>query len=463
MASGLTVAQSRQRRTAREMVLAAVGHLVLIAGGITMLAPVAWMISTSLKDKGSEFNIPLEWLPNRQVMVALDATVSVNARQAPVREARLRAETMRVAVIEQRPETALVRVLEGPGEGRDREVPLTIRVGSESRQVLHKPLLREYTADLPDGVRRVALDRFTKDGAYVWLLDGPDAGRRVSVPATREVNGATVQVLRKVTRLHIVWRNYPEAWRKLQLDTPLFGVSIPYAIRVRLLGSTYQMGPVSFRGFDVKDAFLAFYLNSILVAVVVTFGQVFTSSLAAYAFARLNFPFRDKLFLGYLGTMMIPVVVTMIPNFVLLRHLHMIDTYWALILPPLFSAYGTFMLRQFFLTIPTDLEDAARIDGCSRWRIYWNVILPLSKPALATLTVFVFLGSWNNYMWPLIVINSPEKKTLPIGLQSFMGLYTTEWTLLMAASMMVMLPVIIVFIFGQRHFVRGIVLSGLKA
>ena len=137
--------------------------------------------------------------------------------------------------------------------------------------------------------------------------------------------------------------------------------------------------------------------------------------------------------------------------------------YKALILPAMFSAYGTFLLRQFFLTIPTDLEDAARIDGCGAFGIYWHVILPLSKPALATLTTFVFLGSWNNYMWPLIVINSTAKKTLPIALQSFQGLYTTEWTLLMAASMLVMLPVLIVFILNQRFFVRGIVLTGLKA
>jgi multiple sugar transport system permease protein len=211
------------------------------------------------------------------------------------------------------------------------------------------------------------------------------------------------------------------------------------------------------------DSFFAFYINSLLVAVVVTFGQVFTSSLAAYAFARLQFPGRDKVFLGYLATLMIPVVVTMIPVFILLRQLGWIDSYKALIFPAMFSAYGTFLLRQFFLTIPTDLEDAARIDGCGAFGIYWNVILPLSKPALATLTTFVFLGSWNNYMWPLIVINSTSKKTLPIALQSFQGLYTTEWTLLMAASLLVLLPVLIVFIFNQRFFVRGIVLTGLKA
>jgi multiple sugar transport system permease protein len=158
---------------------------------------------------------------------------------------------------------------------------------------------------------------------------------------------------------------------------------------------------------------------------------------------------------------MIPATVTMVPNFILLRSLHLIDTYWALVLPPLFSAYGTFMLRQFFMTIPTELEDAAYIDGCNKLGVYRHVMLPLSKPALATLATFVFMGSWNNFMWPLIVTNSAEKKTLPIGLASFQGLYNTEWTLLMAASVVFILPVIAVFIFNQRYFVEGIQLSGL--
>jgi multiple sugar transport system permease protein len=237
---------------------------------------------------------------------------------------------------------------------------------------------------------------------------------------------------------------------------------IPYAVRFRFAGRTLQIGPWHFRGFPLRSAFAAFYLNSLLVAMCVTVGEVFTSSLAAYAFARLHFPGRDQLFLGYLGTLMVPYVVTMIPVFILLRILHLVDTYAALILPVMFSAYGTFLLRQFFLTIPTELEDAARIDGCSKWGLYTNVILPLSKPALATLTTFVFLSNWNSFMWPLIVIQSPEKRTLPIGLYAFMGQFTTEWTLLMAASLMVMAPVLLVFVLGQRYFVKGIVMSGLK-
>lgn len=203
-----------------------------------------------------------------------------------------------------------------------------------------------------------------------------------------------------------------------------------------------------------------FYLNSLFVALTVTVGQVVTSALAAYAFARLEFPGRDKLFFAYLATMMIPGAVTMIPLFILLRELGWIDTYKALIIPGIFSAYGTFLLRQFFLTIPRDLEDAAKIDGCGHFRILCEVVLPLSKPALATLATFTFMGSWGSFLWPLVVTHSMDLKTLPIGLAAFQGQYGNDWTLLMAGSVMAIVPVIIVFVINQKHFVEGIKMSG---
>ncbi len=208
--------------------------------------------------------------------------------------------------------------------------------------------------------------------------------------------------------------------------------------------------------------FFRFYLNSIFVTVCVTFGQVLTSSMAAYAFARLKFPGRDKIFFGYIATMMLPGAVTMIPVFILLRYLGWIDTYQAVILPGIFTAYGTFMLRQFFLTLPKELEDAAKIDGCSLFGIFWKIILPLSKPALATLVTFTFMGTWMSFMWPLTVLNTHDKFTLPVGLAYFQSLHTTNWTLLMAASVMTILPIFIVFIINQRFFVEGIKLTGLK-
>lgn len=211
--------------------------------------------------------------------------------------------------------------------------------------------------------------------------------------------------------------------------------------------------------------FARFYLNSLFVTSCVTFGQVATSALAAYAFARLRFPGRDKIFFAYLATMMIPGSVTLIPVFALMRVFGWIDSYKALILPAIFTAYGTFLLRQFFITIPRDLEDAAKIDGCNLWGIFWNVILPLSKTALATLTIFVALGNWVSFMWPLLVTNSIEKRTLPIGLAYFQELYQyaqPNWGLLMAGSVIATIPLILIFMFNQRFFVEGIKLTGMK-
>lgn len=220
------------------------------------------------------------------------------------------------------------------------------------------------------------------------------------------------------------WGNYPDAWREI--------------------------------------SFLRLYLSSIFVALVGTFGQVLTSSLAAFAFARLRFPGRDKLFFAYLATMMVPGSVTMIPVFVIMKHLGWINTYYALIVPGLFSAYGTFMLRQFFMSLPTELEDAARIDGSGYLGMWLHVALPLSKPALATLTTFTFMGFWGSYMWPLIVTITEPLRTLPIGLTYFVGMHATNYTQLMAASVIAMVPVLLIFIFNQRYFVEGIKLSGIK-
>jgi len=203
-------------------------------------------------------------------------------------------------------------------------------------------------------------------------------------------------------------------------------------------------------------------LNSAVVTVAVTAGLVFTSSLAAYAFARLRFFGRDKIFLGYLATMMIPGVVTMVPTFLILRELRWVDSYYALIIPPMFSAYGVFLLRQFFLTLPRDLDEAATIDGCSPWGIYWRIILPLSQPALAALTILTFLGSWRSFMWPLIVTHTKDKFTLPLALAQFQEMYGIHWTLLMAGSVIMIIPMLIVFIFGQRFFVEGVQLGAVK-
>ena len=202
-------------------------------------------------------------------------------------------------------------------------------------------------------------------------------------------------------------------------DNPLKAL-MPREVHAENYGKVYEVTR------NMGGGFARWYLNSILVAVVVTLGQVTTSACAAYAFSRLQFPGRDKLFLGYLGTMMVPGAVTMIPNFILMRRLGAVDSYFALMVPPMFSAYGTFLLRQFFMGIPRDLEEAATIDGCGLFRIFTTIILPLSKPALATLTIFTFMGNWQSFYWPLIMLTQDSMKTLPLGLLSFMGLYSSR-------------------------------------
>ncbi|MCC6396921.1 MAG: carbohydrate ABC transporter permease [Bacteroidetes bacterium] len=205
-----------------------------------------------------------------------------------------------------------------------------------------------------------------------------------------------------------------------------------------------------------------YYFNSLFVAFSVTAGQLITCSMAAYAFARLQFRGRDVLFYLFLGTMMIPGQVTMIPSFMVLHWLGWVDSYYALIVPGLASAFGTFLLRQFFLTIPRDLEDAASLDGCSRFGVLWRIILPLSRPALATLAIFTFMGVFNDFLWALIVVSSDEMKTVQLGLAIFRDRYQTDWGQLMAASVTATLPIIIVFFAAQKYFIRGITLSGMK-
>ncbi len=209
--------------------------------------------------------------------------------------------------------------------------------------------------------------------------------------------------------------------------------------------------------------FPRFLFNSGLVATITTLSQLVTCSLAAYAFARINFWGRDTIFLLFLGTMMIPGQVTLIPTYLIMKWLGWIDTYYALIVPGLTSVSNTFLLRQFFLSFPTELEDAAKIDGCSQLGILSKIVIPNSKPALVVVGVFTFLGSWNSFVWPLIVTNRTEMKTIQIGLTWFRDqFYTIDWTQLMAGSTIAALPIIILFLIFQRHLVSGIVLSGLK-
>ena len=226
----------------------------------------------------------------------------------------------------------------------------------------------------------------------------------------------------------VIWRNYLRAWKVIPLAR--------------------------------------FYLNSILVSGTVAFSQVVTSAMAAYVFARLYFPAKNLLFVVYLGVMMIPIQVTVIPLFIIVRRLGLIDSYGALILPFLAYPFGAFLLRQFFLTIPREIEDAAIADGCPRLRILVQIIAPLSRAALVTLGMLAFMFTWNSFFWPLLVTNTAEHFTIQVGLAmlrtQLVSAGGVDWSLLMAATVISVLPVLVFYVFTQKQIIRGITLTGLK-
>ncbi len=270
----------------------------------------------------------------------------------------------------------------------------------------------------PQGERKhVAIMHAVRGVALLRELEGDRLGRAFRAP------------LRRVQEISVVspqWRNYLLAWRALPFTT--------------------------------------FLRNTIIITLSAVLGQLISTSLVAYAFARLRWPGRDALFIVVLATMMLPGQVTMIPVYLIFRQLHWIDTLLPLIVPAWLggSAVYIFLLRQFFLTIPLELEEAARIDGASSFAIYWRIMLPLSKPILATIAVFAFIANWNDFMTPLIYLNSTDHMTLALGLRQFQGTYSSDWHLMMAAATAVLAPVLIIFFVAQKQFVRSIVLTGIK-
>jgi len=208
--------------------------------------------------------------------------------------------------------------------------------------------------------------------------------------------------------------------------------------------------------------FAEFYWNTFITTVVKTVGQLFLCSLAAYAFARIKFPGRNFFFILYLSVLMIPPQAFLVPQYQIIANLGLLNTLSALVLPGLFSAFGTFLLRQFFLSMPDELEEAAKIDGCNHFQIYWKIMLPLAKPGLIALAIFTIIWSWNDLLWPLIVNSSPDKMPLSAGLSSLQGQYSTNYPILMAGTFLASWPLIVIFMFFQKSFVEGIALSGKK-
>jgi multiple sugar transport system permease protein len=244
------------------------------------------------------------------------------------------------------------------------------------------------------------------------------------------------------------------------ISTSLMGELEVYQFPPPLVPETPQWE--NYVGAMTARPFGRYFLNSIIFATVVVIGQLVTSATAGYAFARLRFRGRNRLFLAYLSTMMVPVVVVLIPRFLLIDALGWVDTYVGLVSTELVSVWGIFLMRQYFRSVPGELEDAARIDGAGPWRIFLSVSLPLAKPALATLGLFAFIEAWKNLLWPLIATRSVEMRTVEVGIASFHGTYVTNWPYQMAAAVTAVIPIVMLFALTQRFFVRGIQMTGFK-
>ena len=225
--------------------------------------------------------------------------------------------------------------------------------------------------------------------------------------------------------------------------------------------------PVQWGNYGEALSSLPFHiytLNTMKITIPVLLGTLVTASMCGYGFARLRFPGRDTFFMIFLSVLMLPAIVTMIPVFVMFTHLGWVNTLKPLVIPPMLGGgpFNVFLFRQFFRTIPEELSDAARMDGCGELRIYWRIVLPLSRPVMATVAIFTFLANWNDFIGPLLYLQSDSKKTIALGLATFLGLYSTNWELLMAAATTVTLPALLLFLVAQRYFVEGVVLTGLQ-
>lgn len=274
----------------------------------------------------------------------------------------------------------------------------------------------------------------------------------------RELNLSNKLVVHALLIIGSVMMVFPFIWMVLTaLKTNPEAVAIPPAF----FAENPQWS--NFTKIFTELNFGQFYLNTFISTIVITVGQVFFCSMAAYAFARLDFPFKNALFILLLSVLMVPGQVFLIPQYLIVQKLGLLDSIPALFLPGLFSAFGTFLLRQFFMSIPEEIEEAAIIDGCSRVKIFFTIILPLSKSALISLSIFSLLYGWNSLLWPLIINTSTEKMTLSAGLASLSGQHSTNYPLMMAGSFLAVIPLIILFLIFQKQFIEGIALSGSKS
>ncbi len=418
-------------------------YVVLTAGAITMVFPFVWMITTSFKSSLEVLSARVSLIPEAKKYIevagereqvefalALEMEREVSDREGEIAGAigweiagrpdlqvelsntfsELRLEISRLFRRYRPPErirgetAALTREAVAGLAGTD--IPDV--VAPESRERFRTELGR-----LEENLTRLAATAVEPDRPIpVVILAGERRGETAAVPRDR------------IIRRRFLWENYRKAW---------------------------QAAP-----------FARYFFNSVLVSVLVTAGQVLTSALAAYAFARMKFPFKEPLFLLLLATMMIPSQVILIPNYAIISWLGWVNTYAALVVPFLGAVFGIYFMRQHFETLPQDLFDAASIDGCGRLRTLFQIVIPVSGPVILTVSLFTFIMIWNSLLWPLVMTNTPEMRPLQVGLAVFNQESGTDWELLMAASTFSILPLLVIFFVAQKQFVEGITRSGMK-
>ncbi len=387
-------------------------YIITWAGAVVFVIPLVWMISTSLKAQDQIFTVPPKWIPYSQLYLKYDT--------------RILAQFDGKVLIENEAE-GIKRIQLGTFS---HVIPENAEIKVKNKQKVKKG---DLLATLPtSGKVRIIINPDKSKILQVVAKGGFVIKEIQATQDTRFVvkDGDTVTVGAKLADIMPQWSNYMKAWAPKALD----------------------------------ETFNRYLLNTVIITFFGILGTLLSSSFVAYGFARFKFPFKNELFLVMVSTMMIPAQVTMIPTFFLFKMFGWIDTFLPLIVPTFFGggAFNIFLLRQFFLTIPFELDEAARIDGCNYLQVFYMILLPLVKPALVTTAIFGFVYNWNDFMNPLIYLNSTSNYTLALGLQTFTTMYGTDYNLMMAASTIVLLPILIMFFFGQRYFIEGVATTGLK-
>lgn len=399
----------------QEGVVSLILYFVACAGALVFVIPLVWMIVTSLKTPDDIFTIPPKWIPVAEVNLNYEPQIK------SAKEGKL-------------------KITKGDDDGKiltvdtfSHVIPAVAKIKVKDKAMIAKG---QVIAELPaEGI--VSISQSTsKDKSIVLKIVDQQTGliiKTYNIPSGSKLlvkEGQKVRTPMKLADIGPQWINYAKAWKPEALD----------------------------------EDFNRYLMNTLIITILGIVGVLLSSTFVAYGFARFKFPGRDIMFLIMISTMMIPVQVTMIPTFILFKYLGWIDTFAPLIVPTFFGggAFNIFLMRQFFMTIPYELDDAAKIDGCNYLQIFWIILMPLVKPALATTAIFGFVYNWNDFLNPLIYLNSTSNYTLALGLQTFTTMYGTDYNLMMAASTIVLLPILVIFFFGQRFFIEGVATSGLK-